>query len=71
MNEIVFSCSGKPFHEVVEWLAIDPIPWSRRKPTAANCEYRGRLENLWNIWDVEYPKDLYSLVGNIHQISLK
>ncbi|CAH1118613.1 unnamed protein product [Phaedon cochleariae] len=58
---------GKPFYEDVEWLQTDPVPWSRRKDKSACGKTRGALENMWFNWDEEYPKDLYSLVGNIHE----
>lgn len=63
--------SGKPFYEVVEWLTADPLPWSRKTNVGSNGQERGKMENMWNNWDVEYPKDLYSLMGNIHQISAR
>lgn len=62
---------GKPFYEVVEWLNVDLVPWSRRTTTAASGNERGFTENTWNNWDIEYPKDLFSLMGNIHQISVR
>lgn len=46
-------------------------PWSRSKNTTASGADRSKPETLWHDWDVEYPNDLYSLVGNIHQISRK
>lgn len=32
---------------------------------------RGNVESMWNSWDIEYPKDLFSLMGSIHQISVR
>ncbi|KAJ8921144.1 hypothetical protein NQ315_013615, partial [Exocentrus adspersus] len=60
---------GKPFYEDVEWLKTDPVPWSRKFNKAANGQDRGKVDNMWHNWDVEYKNDLYSLVGNIHQNS--
>ncbi|XP_074039689.1 uncharacterized protein isoform X2 [Leptinotarsa decemlineata] len=60
---------GKPFYEEVEWLEVDPIPWSRKIGQSAVGKTRGTVDNLWHNWDEEYPKDLFSLMGNIHQYS--
>nr|CAH7728599.1 unnamed protein product [Callosobruchus chinensis] len=60
---------GRPFYEDVEWLTTDPIPWSRKVEKSASGNPRGKVENMWHNWDVEYPRDLYSLTGNIHQFS--
>ncbi|KAG5881077.1 hypothetical protein JTB14_020407 [Gonioctena quinquepunctata] len=60
---------GKPFYEEVEWLEVDPIPWSRKMDKSAAGKNRGTVENFWHNWDEEYPKDLYSLLGNINQYS--
>lgn len=56
---------------MVEWLTADYLPWSRRTTLAACGKERGNMENMWHNWDIEYPKDLYSLMGNIHQISVR
>ncbi|KAJ8965790.1 hypothetical protein NQ314_003906, partial [Rhamnusium bicolor] len=60
---------GKPFYEDVEWLKTDPVPWSRKSGKSANGRDRGKVDNMWHNWDIEYPNDLWSLVGNIHQSS--
>ncbi|CAH0548624.1 unnamed protein product [Brassicogethes aeneus] len=56
---------GKPFNEDPEWLMVDPIPWSRMVQRAPTGYQRGCAENMWNNWDVEYPKDLYSMISTI------
>ncbi|XP_023310427.1 uncharacterized protein LOC108904110 [Anoplophora glabripennis] len=60
---------GKPFYEDVEWLKIDPVPWSRKFNKSASGRERGKMDNMWQNWDIEYNKDLFSLIGNIHQSS--
>lgn len=60
---------GKPFHEKDMWLKKDPLPWSRIKANTACGKARGKRENMWHDWDIEYPKDLFSLVGTKHQTS--
>uniref|UniRef100_A0A6P7G2I3 Uncharacterized protein LOC114333566 isoform X1 n=2 Tax=Diabrotica virgifera virgifera TaxID=50390 RepID=A0A6P7G2I3_DIAVI len=60
-----------PFYEDVEWLKVDPIAWSRKNVQAPNGKTRGTPENLWHNWDEEYPKDLYSLMGNVNELSTR
>ncbi|KAJ8954134.1 hypothetical protein NQ318_005728 [Aromia moschata] len=60
---------GKPFYEDVDWLKADVLPWSRRANKSASGQDRGKVDNMWHNWDTEYPKDLFSLCGNIHQSS--
>ncbi|CAG9829601.1 unnamed protein product, partial [Diabrotica balteata] len=60
-----------PFYEDVEWLKVDPIAWSRKNVKAPNGKIRGTPENLWHNWDEEYPKDLYSLMGNVNEYSTR
>lgn len=55
----------KILHESEDWLRLFPIPWSRYvKTSATGCE-----GDKWNNWNVEYPNDLFSLFGTIHQSS--
>ncbi|XP_030747485.1 uncharacterized protein LOC115875983 isoform X2 [Sitophilus oryzae] len=60
---------GKPFYEDAKWLLADPIPWSRAVNKSPAGHERGTISNLWHNWDIEYDKDLYSLVGTINQES--
>ncbi|KAF2899351.1 hypothetical protein ILUMI_06824 [Ignelater luminosus] len=62
---------GKPFHEKDIWLKKDPVPWSRIKANTASGKVRGKRENMWHDWDIEYSKDLFSLLGTKHQTSVE
>ncbi|KAF5281690.1 hypothetical protein FQA39_LY17711 [Lamprigera yunnana] len=55
-----------PFHERESWLIKTPIPWSRIKSYTEKEVPRVSSEK-WNRWDIEYPNDLFSLMGTIHQ----
>ncbi|GLV36900.1 uncharacterized protein CBL_02265 [Carabus blaptoides fortunei] len=59
----------KILHEDEDWLQVYPIPWSQMKNNLASGACRGHIANKWFNWDVEYPDDLYSLTGTIHQTS--
>ncbi|KAK4878460.1 hypothetical protein RN001_010966 [Aquatica leii] len=58
--------TGAPFNERDVWLLKDPLPWSRVRLYSANNTPRGR-GNSWHCWDIEFPNDLYSLIGTFHQ----
>lgn len=60
---------GKAFYEQESWLRIFAVPWSRTKGETACGKPRGKHASCWYNWDVEYVDDLFSLVGNLHQIS--
>ncbi|KAB0791416.1 hypothetical protein PPYR_03216 [Photinus pyralis] len=55
------------FNERDIWLLREPIPWSRVNSYTARNVPRGRADEMWNNWDVEYANDLYSIAGTIHQ----
>lgn len=59
----------KILHENEEWLEVYPIPWSRMTKNLACGVKREAKSHKWNNWDVEYPNDLFSLVGTLHQTS--
>ncbi|KAK5638442.1 hypothetical protein RI129_012737 [Pyrocoelia pectoralis] len=58
---------GAAFNERDVWLLKDPIPWSRINSCTARNTPRGKIDEMWNNWDIEYVNDLYSIVGTIHQ----
>ncbi|CAG9853720.1 unnamed protein product [Phyllotreta striolata] len=62
---------GRAFYEDSDWLDMDPVAWSRMNQRAANGNLRGTIENMWYNWDIEYPDDLWSLLGNINQRNIK
>lgn len=59
----------KILHESEEWLEVYPVPWSRMTKHLSCGVIRDTPSHKWHSWDVEYPNDLFSLVGNIHQTS--
>uniref|UniRef100_A0AAR5Q8U4 Uncharacterized protein n=1 Tax=Dendroctonus ponderosae TaxID=77166 RepID=A0AAR5Q8U4_DENPD len=60
---------GKPFYEDAAWLKVDPIPWSRTVAKNPEGNNRESLDNFWHNWNIEYEKDLFSMLANIHQDS--
>lgn len=59
----------KILNESEDWLEVYPIPWSRMVKHLACGVIRDSPSHKWHFWDVEYPNDLYSLVGTLHQTS--
>lgn len=59
---------GKPFYEQETWIKMHQLPWSFSNNTTACGKPRHRRSSKWRNWDIEYPNDLYSLAGNIHQV---
>lgn len=59
----------KVLHESEDWLDVYPIPWSRMTKELACGVPRDTKSHKWNYWDIEYPDDLYSIVGSFHQTS--
>lgn len=67
LNRLIVA--DKPYYEDLEWIKTNAVAWSRRYSKAANGRERGKADNMWHNWDVEFGKDLFSLPGNIHQSS--
>lgn len=60
----------KTLHEKEEWLKQEPTMWSRIKSTTiAGKERKGSCDSMWNNWEIEVKRDLYSIVGELHQTS--